>query len=301
MGEKKSFISVIVPVYNVEKYLHRCIDSILAQPVTDFELLLIDDGSTDSSGKICDEYAEKDSRVKVFHKKNGGVSSARNFGLDNAKGTWIAFVDSDDFISDKYLYIPSDAESCDVIQKSFNIIYDNGNIKTVYVKTKRIVGRNAIYRFFVNYRTNALWDKLIKREIIGNIRFNENVKVGEDFLFFLKIISKIRSYQLDSSIGYNYILYSGSTMGKIQPKERLQILFQNMELIKSTCKMHSIEKLGNAIICKTYIVHLYGKKKELSQEQYNSLKICINKISLSDLKLLSLKSILKFVFIKVLI
>ena len=90
-------ISVIVPVYNVEKYLPRCIDSILSQTFTDFELLLIDDGSPDNCGKICDEYAAKDSRVRVFHKPNGGVSSARNLGLDNARGEWIAFIDSDDF------------------------------------------------------------------------------------------------------------------------------------------------------------------------------------------------------------
>ena len=96
-------ISVIVPVYNTEKYLHRCVDSILAQTFTDFELLLIDDGSTDSSGAICDEYAQKDSRVRVFHKENGGVSSARNLGLDKAKGKWVTFVDSDDWIKESFL------------------------------------------------------------------------------------------------------------------------------------------------------------------------------------------------------
>lgn len=96
-------ISVIVPVYNTEKYLHRCIDSILAQTFTDFELLLIDDGSKDNSGTICDEYAAKDSRVRVFHKENGGVSSARNLGLDNAKGEWISFVDSDDYTDSYFL------------------------------------------------------------------------------------------------------------------------------------------------------------------------------------------------------
>ena len=96
-------ISIIVPVYNTEKFLHRCIDSILAQSYTDFELLLIDDGSKDSSGTICDEYAEKDSRVRVFHKENGGVSSARNVGLDNAKGEWVTFCDSDDYVASCWL------------------------------------------------------------------------------------------------------------------------------------------------------------------------------------------------------
>lgn len=96
-------ISVIVPVYNAEKYLHRCIDSILAQTFTDFELLLIDDGSKDKSGAICDEYAVKDNRVRVFHKENGGVSSARNLGLENARGEWVAFCDSDDFVAPSWL------------------------------------------------------------------------------------------------------------------------------------------------------------------------------------------------------
>lgn len=106
-------ISVIVPVYNVEQYLPRCIDSILSQTFTDFELLLIDDGSTDKSGMICDEYAKKDNRIRVFHKKNGGVSSARNVGLDNVTyasregvnilNKYILFVDSDDYLCLQHL------------------------------------------------------------------------------------------------------------------------------------------------------------------------------------------------------
>ena len=96
-------ISLIVPVYNVEKYLNRCVDSILSQDFTDFEILLIDDGSMDKSGKICDEYAKIDTRVRVFHKVNGGVSSARNLGLDYAKGQWIGFCDSDDYVKKDFL------------------------------------------------------------------------------------------------------------------------------------------------------------------------------------------------------
>ena len=96
-------ISIIVPLYNAEQDLPRCIDSILAQSYTDFELLLIDDGSPDNCGAICDEYATRDSRVRVFHKKNGGVSSARNLGLENACGEYIAFIDSDDYVLNDYL------------------------------------------------------------------------------------------------------------------------------------------------------------------------------------------------------
>ena len=102
-------ISVIVPVYRAEKYLHRCVDGILAQTYTDFELLLIDDGSPDNCGALCDEYAAKDSRVRVFHKENGGVSSARNLGLDNAKGEWVTFCDADDYVTSDWLATFSDA------------------------------------------------------------------------------------------------------------------------------------------------------------------------------------------------
>lgn len=96
-------ISIIIPVYNSEKTLNRCVNSILNQTFMDWELLLVDDGSTDKSGKICDQYALKDFRIRVFHKKNGGVSSARNTGLDYAIGSWITFVDSDDFIDATFL------------------------------------------------------------------------------------------------------------------------------------------------------------------------------------------------------
>lgn len=96
-------ISVIIPVYNTESTLHKCVDSILNQSYEDWELLLIDDGSKDHSAFICDEYAQQDKRIKVFHKENGGVSSARNIGIDNAEGKWITFIDSDDWVERNYL------------------------------------------------------------------------------------------------------------------------------------------------------------------------------------------------------
>jgi glycosyltransferase involved in cell wall biosynthesis len=110
-------ISIIVPVYNVEKYLEKCLKSILHQIFSDFELILIDDGSTDSSGRICDEYLKRDSRIKVFHKENGGLSSARNYGIEKSTGKYIGFVDSDDYIAkDMYevLYNNLQRENADV-------------------------------------------------------------------------------------------------------------------------------------------------------------------------------------------
>ena len=122
-------ITIIVPVYNSEKTLHRCVDSILDQTYQNFEILLINDGSKDHSGDICDEYAKSDTRVRVFHKENKGVSAARNTGLDNAKGAWVSFVDSDDWISSEYLnvlYKEAIVTNADVVTCDFFEVVRNG-------------------------------------------------------------------------------------------------------------------------------------------------------------------------------
>ena len=119
-------ISIIVPVYNSEKYLGACIDSILAQSYRDFELILVDDGSRDSSPRICDDYAQKDSRVKVIHKANGGVSAARNDGLDIAKGEYVTFIDSDDWVEGEYLETLSKFGKYDIVFFSHRLIYEDG-------------------------------------------------------------------------------------------------------------------------------------------------------------------------------
>lgn len=195
-------ISVIVPVYNTEKYLHRCIDSILAQTFTDFELLLIDDGSKDSSGAICGEYASKDSRVRVFHKENGGVSSARNLGLDNAKGEWITFCDSDDYVENYWLDIfVSNQEGVDLVAQGFRdntasfFLFDGSVADFMEILyDKQLVGYTVL--------------KLFKREIINqyNIKFDENVRFREDEEFVLKYFCRISSVRNMDMGGYNYFM-----------------------------------------------------------------------------------------------
>ena len=129
MEKSNPKISVIVPVYNVELYLRRCIDSILAQTFTDFELLLVDDGSTDRSGEICDDYARKDMRVGVFHNKNHGVAYTRQFGLEHVTAEYFAFVDSDDFIDQQYLFLlfkEINSSQSDMTVCAYNEIGQNG-------------------------------------------------------------------------------------------------------------------------------------------------------------------------------
>lgn len=137
-------ISVIIPVYNNENCLHRCVDSILIQTYTDFELLLINDGSKDSSGSICDEYSVIDKRVHVFHKENGGASSARNIGLENAKGEWITFCDSDDFVDSDWLmnFIENSNGNCDLVVQTIKIL--NKEYDKIYGPQQLIEGNGKI-------------------------------------------------------------------------------------------------------------------------------------------------------------
>lgn len=214
-------ISVIIPVYNIEKHLQRCINSILTQTFTDFEILLIDDGSTDKSGNICDEYANKDNRIKVFHKENGGVSSARNVGLRNALGHWIAFVDSDDFVDPNWLqsFDPYD-ETYMLKMQGYTALNKNIQFKCTLSKEKIIGKKNILNKLIeLEKKQNTVfrvpWSKLYKNKIIkeNNINFNESISLGEDYLFSLYYLLQISSLYITDDIKYNYCI-ENSTLNK---------------------------------------------------------------------------------------
>lgn len=285
-------ISVIVPVYNVEKYLHRCIDSILTQTFTDFELLLIDDGSKDESGVICDEYAKKDLRVRVYHKENGGVSSARNLGIEQAKGEWIAFIDADDYIDDKFLEIEPGNLMSDVIQKPYKILAPQGNIiKSQQVKETTIQGLDNVFRFFVNKRSNALWDKIISRKIIGDRRFNTNVKIGEDFLFFLSILPFIQVYAFSGLGNYIYVQRDNSAMTTVNqdiPK-RINIMVDNIHNIKNLTQGRQLYYLQTGIIYFSYLTTLIQYSKELNLQNNRFVSQLVDDLTWDKLKYLDLK------------
>ena len=201
-------LSIIIPVYNSESYITQCIDSILTQSFTNFELILVNDGSTDSSDKICDEYAQKDSRVVVIHKENGGVSSARNKGIDFAKGEWIMFVDSDDYLSTTYLSafpmnIEHDMEVCGMKMMNDNnqsycpkqtMLYTTENMSKFY---------NDI---FDNPYITSPCTKILKRTLLNkyNVRFDERIKITEDTLFIMNYLLNSKSIYLIPNNGYYY-------------------------------------------------------------------------------------------------
>lgn len=202
-------ISVIVPVYNAERYLHRCVDSILAQTYTDFELILVDDGSKDSSGLICDEYAANDSRVRVFHKPNGGVSSARNLGLDNARGEWVNFIDSDDYVLSSYLgglYDNCICESCMVM--GYATLWENGSFRKENYKSRRCSTTDLSLAFIKNDldRRTSPWGKLFNRKIIDSVllRFNECLSLGEDAHFVFSYLRYVSEINIISNADYVY-------------------------------------------------------------------------------------------------
>ena len=184
-------LSVIVPVYKVEKYIHQCVDSILSQTFQDFELILVDDGSPDTCGEICDEYAKIDRRIKVIHKVNGGLSDARNFGIDIAEGNYITFVDSDDKIDEnmyqqmiKYMEENDlDIVCCDTYlvrgeRKKFRARYENDNI---FDKSE------AIIEILNGNLDNAAWNKIYKSCLFNNIRYPKG-RIYEDVATTYKLV-----------------------------------------------------------------------------------------------------------------
>ena len=194
--------SIIIPVYNTEKYLSECLDSVLSQTFEDFELLLIDDGSSDNSGKICDEYARKDGRISVFHQENRGLSDARNRGLDNAKGEYVVFADSDDLVMPQLLEAVYEQ-----LRKGYDLV-SFGNRRTL--TGGLIVHRNSeaysydfdsgedlldylLDRFFPQRSWNV-WAQAFRRSLIGtDLRFHDNREVyAEDMLFSLCYLTRVK-------------------------------------------------------------------------------------------------------------
>ena len=217
-------ISIIVPVYNVEKYLRRCLDSILAQTFTDFECICVDDGSPDGSGKILDEYAEKDSRFVVIHKDNGGVSSARNAGLDVARGEWITFVDSDDWVeAETYetAYSVAVENDADLIQWNSWIVNENGIKKPFYDRGKK--GKKGYFSIehCCTYFHGSMCNKIVSRKLFCStkIRFDENISHCEDRIVAFKCyVQAEKCYQCEEFF-YYYFQRSDSALHSMTRKK----------------------------------------------------------------------------------
>lgn len=210
-------VSIIIPIYNAEACIKACVDSIIAQTVSDFELLLIDDGSKDSSGKICDEYAQKDDRIKVFHQPNGGVSTARNLCLDKAQGEWISFVDADDLLESHFLEALNNtlATHADWIHCPWKNVWDDGRNDELndYENEELIEGWEGVRNYWSLSAARDVcrcpWTKLFRRSIIEqhHLRFDVSLHYAEDTLFNYNYLLKVRNILTIKREGARYIYH----------------------------------------------------------------------------------------------
>ena len=197
-------ISIIIPVYNAEQYLHRSLDSIIAQSFTEWECIIVDDGSTDRSGSICDEYASKDSRFHVIHKQNEGVSIARNTGIDCSKGEYIVFLDADDFFANSFIDKMINVSDCSLVVCAYqeigcrDIIKGPNKFEEIRVDKGLPVRWNKTYSPYWLY----IWGKLFKSEIIksNSIYFDTDMRYLEDFCFVLKYMCCIENIILINDV-----------------------------------------------------------------------------------------------------
>ena len=228
-------ISIIVPVYNAEMHLNKCVDSILAQTYTNIEVILVDDGSSDGSERICDEYQMKDSRVLVFHKENGGVSSARNLALKKARGDYVMFVDADDWIEENMCRTMMDEA---LIHKVMLVITqginrdEDGKIEDTRELSERgnsrVIDTEREFSFLDEYAPGVVWGNLYRRDCISNLWFDEDISLGEDTLFFARAVKQCPQILILTERFYNYVKYSESAAhGAMNEKKMTNLLAWN--------------------------------------------------------------------------
>lgn len=231
-------LSVIVPVYKVEKFLSKCIESILNQTYKDLELILIDDGSPDKCPKICDEYAKKDDRIVVIHKENKGVSVARNTGLDIAKGNYIGFVDSDDFIDNKmYETMISELEmnKCDLAICGYDYVDEDSNVNRPYkISENEILNQHDVMKkqYDINPTIRfGVVNKLYKKDLMGTIRFPIDLHSGEDGVVLFEYLKKVKKAVFVHKPLYKNAERQGSaTHGGLKPEDLKNALYMHKKM-----------------------------------------------------------------------
>ena len=286
MNELTPKISVIVPVYKAEVYLHRCVDSLLAQTFQDFEILLIDDGSPDRSGEICDEYAKKDKRIWVFHKENGGVSSARQYGMDQARGEYVIHADPDDWVEPdmlQELYREAKAEDADMVICDY---YCDKRDKTVYKSQKpsALDHETVFYEMFQRLVCSS-WNKLIRLSCFRqfDVKFPLKLFYGEDlFVNACLLVHNIKVAYLPKAF-YHYDLYTNENSLVHRPIEKTllqeQILYKQLKnrLPDIYFRRVFLEMLIEQAYKSLYIGKTYAKT---FREDYKDMRPYIKELSI---------------------
>ena len=271
----EDLVSIIVPVYNVENYLRECIDSIVAQAYRNIEVILIDDGSKDSSGKICDEYADKDNRVKVIHKENGGLSEARNSGLEIASGDWIAFVDSDDYIdSDMYEILLKNLNNTDA-DLSMCALYDVYNntpeAQVTNKETWELSSEQAIKMVMeAKILSVTAVNKLYRKSLFSDLKF-EVGKIAEDAFIMVKLLDKCKKIVATNEKKYYYVHRENSiTTQKFSTKflNVIEAYEQNSNII-----LEKYPKLKDVAQTRMNWAYFYVLDRLLLDDNYNDKEL----------------------------
>lgn len=302
-------ISIIMPIYNVEKYLERGISSILNQTFKEFELILINDGSTDDSLIICNNFKSLDSRIKVINKKNEGVSSSRNLGINIAKGEFIMFVDPDDTLEEdalEYLYNLTNTYNSGVSCYKMNT-YINGISKTninINEEIKIYKDNEIVESFSCNgVFLYSVCNKLYRKNLLRDIRFNEDIRYAEDALFNFYVLSESKLVVMSNQVKYNYYINESSTVNKFNEK-RVDILKAQCEiynLLKSKYNNYTESITRDYIRSSIHIMADMAKTGKVDKEILLKLRHIINNNSymLSDKSLLNKKEKMIFNILKV--
>lgn len=293
--QNNPLISIIVPVYDVEKYLKKCIQSIVDQTYKNLEIILVDDGSSDNSGKICDEFAQKDSRIKVIHKINGGQADARNKALDIMNGEWVSFVDSDDFIHSSHvenLYLQAVRNNSDICVCGFKIVDENYKIiKSIKINFSDSLNGNLAFKYSLNSKIDpSLCNKIFKSSLFKSVRFVKGIYY-EDRELIHRIFYKADRVSFLDSESYFYLERVGSTMNHIN-KKKIDDRLIMIALIEDFLKKESILEKYQKDFAICYLLNVYLSASyqiaKYSPSYKNDIKYMFSK---SDKDVFSFKNI----------
>ena len=314
----KPKVSVVIPVYKVEKYLQRCLDSVINQTLKDIEIILIDDGSPDNCGRICDQYSEKDSRIKVIHKKNEGVSAARNDGIKAATGEYIGFVDSDDYIAENMFEVMyqqaynynADISMCEFVFTAEGTEPIFSSLSSDDYKGIQLLSKEDIFSLVVDFskmvQTN-IWNKLFRTDIVKKIKFDVNKKMSEDLEFLMETICECHSAVYVPYVFYAYIfIREGSAMysvGKSIDWYKLQDIYITNIMQKVVDRNPDLKNMAISYRCvngelsmANAIVRQNSNDKDAIKYVRNRLKKDLFVVLASNLQIIKKMQVAIFVF-----
>ena len=279
MKKNSELISVIIPVYKVKKYLDKCVNSVINQTYKELEIILVDDGSPDECGKMCDEYALKDERIVVIHKENGGLSDARNVGIEKATGEYITFVDSDDFVDSDYvefLYKMIKEANCKMSICSHKVLYESGKVIDLGINKKSLLSNKEVLEkiLYSDGIDLSAWAKLYAKSLFKNVKFPKG-RLFEDAATTYKLILQCDDIMCGQISKYNYYIRNDSITTSTFSEKKLDLIISTKEMCDCVDKKYP--ELQSATLRRKVYAHL-STLTQLIKDKENNYKIERKKI-----------------------